>query len=173
MEIESTTTASRTVSDLLDKKLAEECKTLQAKFNTLMQQICSHQQKTLPFGCMAQHPSQQPHRHSYQTYNGHCQTKHNHNTRNNHLTKNDKNNTNKYVNANKTKSTEGSYPPNNQNHHHSPTQQHQSFNKTPHSHATSSAANASTTSNTTGHGCSGNSKNTTKKKNNHNKQQNA
>ena len=29
-EIESTTTASKTVSDLLDKNLAEECKTLQA-----------------------------------------------------------------------------------------------------------------------------------------------
>ena len=72
MAIESNTATSKTISDLLDGKLAEECKTFQAKFNTLTQQIHSHQQK-LPFGCRSQHPSQKSHGHSYQTYNRHWQ----------------------------------------------------------------------------------------------------
>ena len=72
MAIESTAATSETISDFLDEKLAEEHKTFQATFNTLTQQICSHQQKNFRSGA---HPSTQakitwaP----YQTYHRHWQ----------------------------------------------------------------------------------------------------
>ena len=50
MAIESTATTSKTISDLLDKKLIEEHKTFQAKFNMLTQQICSRHQKNFHLG---------------------------------------------------------------------------------------------------------------------------
>ena len=61
MAIESTTTTSKTIPHFLNEKLAKECKTFQAKFNTLTQQIRSHQQKNFHL-CV--HPSTQAKNHT-------------------------------------------------------------------------------------------------------------
>ena len=110
MAIESTTAMSKTISDLLDEKLAEEHKTFQAKFNMLTQQIHSHQQKIFHSGVC---PSTQANNHTgtpTKPTTDIGKTRHNHNLMNNHLTKNDKTNANKYTNAHKIKPTEGSPP---------------------------------------------------------------
>ena len=116
MAIESTATTSKTISDLLNKKLIEEHKTFQAKSNMLTQQICSHHQKNFHLGA---YPSTQAKNHSgtqTKPTTDVGKTRHNRNLRNNHLTKNDKNNVyknnaNKSTNAHKTKPRKDS-PPN-------------------------------------------------------------
>ena len=90
MAIESTTTTSKTVSDLLDEKLTKEHKTFQAMFIMLTQQIHSHQQNNF---CLGVCPSTQAKNHTATPTKPTTdigKTRHNRNLRNNHPTKNEK-----------------------------------------------------------------------------------